>query len=243
VRLAKLEHVCKVQTRSRFSKHATSKVVAALLRAKYAKAFCGPRARDFPDSLLREHNVRMTYWKCWKAKELAVETAQGTDESSFSLLPVYLHVLQLANPGTVYHLETELDDIGDDRFKYVFLSLGASVKRLKYIRRVVVVDGTHLFGKYLGCLLTASCQDANFQIFPIAFAVVDSETDHSWTWFMNKLSEIIKDGPDLTFVSDRNQSIFKSVGLVFPQAHHGACLVHIRRNVKGRYGKKSGLQL
>ena len=58
---------------------------------------------------------------------------------------------------------------------------------------------------------------------------------------MNKLSEIIKDGPDLTFVSDRNQSIFKSVGLVFPQAHHGACLVHIRRNVKGRYGKKSGL--
>ncbi|XP_020873378.1 uncharacterized protein LOC110226354 [Arabidopsis lyrata subsp. lyrata] len=238
---AKLEHMCNVETRSRFSKHATSKVVAALLRAKYAKAFCGPRARDLPDSLLREHNVRMSYWKGWKAKELAVETAQGTDESSFTLLPVYLHVLQLANPGTVYHLETELDETGDERFKYVFLVLGACLKGLKYIRRVVVVDGTHLFGKYLGCLLTVSCQDANFQIYPVAFAIVDSETDESWTWFMSKLSEIIKDGPDLTFVSDRNSSIIKSVGLVYPEAHHGACLVHIRRNVKGKYGRKSGL--
>jgi len=122
-------------------------------------------------------------------------------------LHVYLHVLQLANPGTIYHLETELDDKGDERFKYVFLSLGASFKGLKYLRRVVVVDGTHLFGKFLGCLLTASCQDANFQIFPIVFAVVDSETDESWTWFMNKLFEIIKDGPELTFVYDRNQPI------------------------------------
>ena len=60
VRKAKLDHMCKVETRSRFGKHATSKVVAALLRAKYVKAFCGPRARDLPDSLLREHNVRTT---------------------------------------------------------------------------------------------------------------------------------------------------------------------------------------
>lgn len=157
-----LVHVCDVQTRSKFSKHATSRVVAALLRAKYAKAYCGPRARDLQDSLLREHNLRVTYWKGWKAKELALATAQGIEESSYALLPVYLHVLQLANLGTIYHLETEVDDVGDDRFKYVFLALGASVKGLPHVRRVVVVDETHLFGKYRGCLLTASCQDANF---------------------------------------------------------------------------------
>ncbi|CAD5333074.1 unnamed protein product [Arabidopsis thaliana] len=107
VRLAKLEHVCKVQTRSRFSKHATSKVVAALLRAKYAKAFCGPRARDLPDSILRDHNVRMTYWKCWKAKELAVETAQGTDESSFSLLPTGIN--QYSNPSVLCSLKHTME--------------------------------------------------------------------------------------------------------------------------------------
>jgi len=34
VRKAKSEHMCKVETKSRFSKHVTSKVIAALLRAK-----------------------------------------------------------------------------------------------------------------------------------------------------------------------------------------------------------------
>lgn len=241
VRKGQFNHICNVQTRSKFSKHATSRVVAALLRSKYAKAYCGPRARDLPESVLAEHNIRITYWKGWKAKELAVATAQGTDESSYALLPVYLHVLQLANPATIYHLETELDDIGEERFKYVFLSIGSSVKGLPYVRRVVVVDGTHLFGKYRGCLLTASCQDANFQIFPVAFAIVDSENDDSWGWFMQKLSEIVIDGGDLTFVSDRQQSILKAVSEVYPQAHHGACLVHVRRNVKAKYLKKSGL--
>jgi len=101
VRKAKLDHLCNVETCSRFSKHATSKVVAALLRSKYANAYCGPRARDLPECILTEHNVRVSYWKAWKVKELAVVTAQGTDESSYALLPVYLHVLKLANPGTV----------------------------------------------------------------------------------------------------------------------------------------------
>lgn len=51
------------------------------------------------------------------------------------------------------------------------------------MRKVVIVDGTHLKGKYAGCLLTASAQDGNYQIFPLAFAIVDSENDMSWDWF------------------------------------------------------------
>jgi len=43
----------------------------------------------------------------------------------------------------------------------------------------LVVDGTHLKGKYKGVLLTASGQDANFQVYPLGFAVVDSENDES----------------------------------------------------------------
>ena len=47
----------------RFSKHTTSKVVATLLRAKYANAYYGPRARDLPECILADHNVRVSYWK------------------------------------------------------------------------------------------------------------------------------------------------------------------------------------
>lgn len=61
------------------------------------------------------------------------------------------------------------------------------------MRKVVIIDGTHLKGKYSGCLLTASAQDGNSQIFPIAFGIVDSENDEAWTWFFTKLQGGIPD--------------------------------------------------
>ena len=129
--------------------------------------------------MLREYNIDVSYWKCWMAKELAIASARGTEESLYQLLPVYLYVLKLANPGSITHLVTELDGKGNPRFKYTFMDLSASIQGWKQLRKVIVIDGTHLHGRYKGCLMTASGQ--NSQIFPIAFAVVDSENDDAWT--------------------------------------------------------------
>ena len=48
VRKVKLQHVCDVETRGQFTVHATSKIIAALLRSKYVNVTTGPRARDLP---------------------------------------------------------------------------------------------------------------------------------------------------------------------------------------------------
>ncbi|CAN7071087.1 unnamed protein product, partial [Brassica oleracea var. botrytis] len=74
-----------------------------------------------------------------------------------------------------------------ERFLYLFLAFGASIDGFKKLCRVLVIDGTHLGGKYKGVLLTASGQDANFQIFPLAYAIVDSEDTEAWTWFLQKV--------------------------------------------------------
>ncbi|CAF1930332.1 unnamed protein product [Brassica napus] len=50
-----------------------------------------------------------------------------------------------------------------------------------------------MFGKYKGVLLSASGQDANSRVFPIALAVVESENTESWTWFFQRLSTIVED--------------------------------------------------
>ncbi|CAN7016916.1 unnamed protein product [Brassica oleracea var. botrytis] len=50
-----------------------------------------------------------------------------------------------------------------------------------------------MFGKYKGVLLSASGQDANSRVFPIAFVVVESENTESWTWFFERLSTIVED--------------------------------------------------
>ncbi|XP_018473818.1 uncharacterized protein LOC108845046 [Raphanus sativus] len=160
--------------------------------------------------VLEDLRVTSSYMKCYRAKEKAI----------------------------VADLETEVDDDGDERFLYLFLAFGASIAGFKHLRRVLVIDGTHLGGKYKGVLLTASGQDANFQIFPLAFAVVDSEDTDAWMWFLQKVERILADSPTLAIISDCATSISNAVKCVYPLAQHGACIVHLARNVNSRYSSK-----
>ena len=98
-----------------------------------------------------------------------------------------------------------------------------------------MVDGTHMFGKYKGVLLSASGQDADCRAFPIAFAVVDSENSDSWKWFLKRLSTIVEDCCELTIISDRCATIFAAKDRWYPRAHHGICLEHLKRNVAEKY--------
>ncbi|XP_024004068.1 uncharacterized protein LOC112081540 [Eutrema salsugineum] len=215
VRKACLKHTCHPDTRKKFSEHATSKVMAALLKSKYENAIVGPRASQLPAIVLSEYNITASYWKCWKAKELAIYSAHGTEETSFKLLPIYLHVLKYANPDTITHLITESERDEKEgkcitRFKSVFMALAACISGWKHLKQVVVVDGTHLTGKYKGCLLTANGQDANYQI-PLIL-------------LLSRIGTV---------------ELPKLIRKWDPQSRHGACLVHIQRNVHGKY-KGSG---
>ena len=103
---------------------------------------------------------------------------------------------------------------------------------------MVVVDGTFLTGKYRGTLLGAVAQDANRQLFPLAFGIVDSENNSSWEWFMYQLLQVVPPSNDLVFVSDRHASISRAVSLAYPTATHCICMWHLKQNIKGTFKKK-----
>ncbi|XP_013624639.1 PREDICTED: uncharacterized protein LOC106330764 [Brassica oleracea var. oleracea] len=133
----------------------------------------------------------------------AQELVRGSAEDGYERLPSYLEQISLTNPGSITGLE--LDSL--NRFKYLFLSFGASIRGFRYQTRVIVVDGTHLNGKYQGVMLVAGAQDGNFQIFPLAFAIVDGENDESWEWFFTKLASCVSDEYPLVIVFDRRTGI------------------------------------
>ncbi|KAJ4910332.1 Uncharacterized protein Rs2_04953 [Raphanus sativus] len=95
VRKAQLKHVCTSDVKAQYKKHATSKVIVALMRSKYERLQAGPRASELPEMLRTEFLFTATYWKCWKAKELATVAAQGTEETSYKLLPKYFYVVKV----------------------------------------------------------------------------------------------------------------------------------------------------
>ena len=143
--------------------------------------------------------------------ELATEGANRATDNPFSLLPAYLHGLGESNPGSLIEIKTVVNGKGVSMFKYLFVAFAASLEGFASIRRVIVIDRTQLKGKYGGCLLIGSCEDANFQLFPLAFAVVDSENDDAWEWFFWELSRAVPDTTNLSFVSDRHSSIYKGL--------------------------------
>ncbi|CAG7870257.1 unnamed protein product [Brassica rapa] len=186
-----------------------------------------------------DHDVRISYWKAWRSREIALEYTKGNSRGSYNLLPDYLRELAQANPGTLAEIETEYKDNIGNMFKYLFLAMGASIMGFEYMRKVVVVDGTHLRGKYAGCLLTASAQDGNYQVFPLAISIVDGENDNSWEWFFKRLQAFVRNSNDIVFVSDRRASIYYGLAKVYPEARHCACILHLKRNIRTYYKDKN----
>ena len=68
----------------------------------------------------------------------------------------------------------------------------------------------------------------------MCFAVVDSESNDNWLWFMEKLQSLLCDARDIVFISDRNVGIKDAISKVFPRSYQGFCLYHLTNNLRYR---------
>ncbi|KAL2237561.1 UNVERIFIED_CONTAM: hypothetical protein Sindi_0947800 [Sesamum indicum] len=128
------------------------------------------------------------YPKAWHALKAAREQVYGTWESSVQKFPKYMAALKKWNPGAVVewlHLETDIP--GRYMLNYVFWAFRPCIEGYRYCRDVISVDGTHLYTKYKHKMLVAVTLDANQQVLPLAFALVDEESLESWRWFLRML--------------------------------------------------------
>ena len=87
-------------------------------------------------------------------------------------------------------------------------------------------------GATSGVLLQAIGRDANNQMYPIAWAVVDKESNMNWDWFYDLLFRDIQvgDGQEWVFISDQQKGILNAVSKWAPEAKHRNCARHIYAN-------------
>lgn len=147
-----------------------------------------------------------------------------------------MQALSESNVGTVVHWCTESTlDPSVLVFKRVFWAFKPSIDGFKHCRPLITIDGTHLYGKYRGTLLIAMATDANFQLFPLAFAIVEGETGEAWEWFMFCIRRSVTQREGLCVISDRHASILKTMaevgsGWEEPHAHHRFYIRHLASN-------------
>ncbi|KAK4387205.1 hypothetical protein Sango_2591100 [Sesamum angolense] len=80
--------------------------------------------------------------------------------------------------------------------------------------------------------------DGNNGLFPVAFAVVESECKESWTFFFENLSMMVGgfsvDKP-WTFMSDRQKGLVETINEVVPHAINRRCARHIYANFRSQF--------
>ncbi|KAL0826640.1 hypothetical protein Bca101_050317 [Brassica carinata] len=232
------KHTCSAGDRLAQRRHCTPKYVGRLFIDRVG-IIDGLNPQHITDAMKNMFGMTLDYTTSYIALLYAQTLVRGSAEDGYSRLPSYLEQISLANPDSITAIE--LDSI--NRFKYIFLSFGASIKGFKYQRRVIVVDGTHLSGKYGGVMLIAAAQDGSFQIFPLAFGIVDAEDEPSWEWFFTKLASCVSDEQPLVIVSDRHAAIKNACDKVFPWTTRGICYYHLQDNVVKKYKGKHLLYL
>ncbi|XP_025625200.1 uncharacterized protein [Arachis hypogaea] len=162
-------------------------------------------------------NYTISYRKAWLAKQKAVKKIFGGWEASYEALPIWFQAMCNKEPSAIVHFETMSAYQGDEE--------------VTDIR----VDGTHLYGKYKGCLLVAVSQDGNNNIVPIAFAIVEGETSDAWHFFLSNLRQHVVTRDGVGLISDRHESINAAVARSNgawspPRAFHMFCIRHIESN-------------
>ena len=138
-----------------------------------------PAPKSIMDLVKTKFGVKISYATAWRGKNKVVSDLRGSPEESYKMLYSYLYMLEKVNPGTVTSVKVD----EENKFKYLFIALGASIEGFQVMRKVISVDATFLKKGYGGVLVFATAQDPNRHHYPIVFGVLDCENNASWYWF------------------------------------------------------------
>jgi hypothetical protein len=94
-----------------------------------------------------------------------------------------LHAMNAKNPRMYFEYVPKpkiLRPNGRQYFFHAFWTFGQCIEAFKHCCDILSIDGTFLIEKYEGTLLIAIGIDADRQLVPLAFAIVEKENNGSW---------------------------------------------------------------
>ncbi|KAG5553484.1 hypothetical protein RHGRI_011382 [Rhododendron griersonianum] len=172
---------------SRASSSFIGKLILEEVRSRPQK-----RPVDVLDDMKRLYGLSISYKRAWTGVEKSKADVFGDYSTSFDELRWWVEAARQTNPDSVFDIEF---DPQTKRFVRMFVAFRASIYGFNHCRPMLFLDGTFLKARHKGCLLAASAKDGNKGLFPICFAIVDAETNVSWSWFL--VCAIYNSGKDL----------------------------------------------
>ncbi|XP_075078416.1 uncharacterized protein LOC142164327 [Nicotiana tabacum] len=226
-------HTCPPKDKVYEQRQASSSLIGGMIRPKLTNHKWKYTPRDIIDDVKSDLGVDVSYMLAWRDKEKAMNFLRGEPTDSYKKLPGYLYTMDMTYPGS--HIRMVKSP--KNEFMCVYISLYAFIRGFDHCRPIVVVDGTHLRSYYTETFVSASTLDGAGHILPLAYGIIDSENDAAWTWFFEQFKIAYGERENMCVVSDRNESIIKSVSRVYPDVPHFACIWHLWNNVYKKFKK------
>ncbi|KAK9292803.1 hypothetical protein L1049_020783 [Liquidambar formosana] len=184
----------------------------------------------------RSMEFNLTTFRHGVGKRIAKEQLQGSYKEAYNQLPIFCEKIMETNPGSFATFTTK----DDSSFHRLFVSFHASLYGFEQgCRPLLFLDSIPLKSKYQGTLFAATAADGDDGVFPVAFAVVDAETDDNWHWFLLQLKSALSTSCPITFVADRQKGLRESIADIFHGSSHGYCLRYLTeqliRDLKGPF--------
>ncbi|KAE8182182.1 hypothetical protein CF336_g8641 [Tilletia laevis] len=126
----------------------------------------------------------------------------------------------------------------EGKFSRAFVCSGAARAAWSQCKPFVAVDGTWTKNRYGMILLLAAAMDANSSLIILAWALVSTESQVTWEWFLRMLVFACPSIGDAktTIISDRQKGLLNAINEVLPDATEGYCCWHLAENVKTHFG-------
>nr|XP_016498859.1 PREDICTED: uncharacterized protein LOC107817522 [Nicotiana tabacum] len=214
-------HTCPLKDKVYEQRQASSSLIGGMIRPKLTNHKRKYTPKDIIDDVKSDLGVDVSYILVWRAKEKAMNFLIGEPADSYKKLLGYLYTMDMTYPGS--------------HIRMVKSPKNESIP-------IVVVDGSHLKSYYTGTFVSTSTLNGAGHILPLAYGIIDSENDVAWTWFFEQFKIAYGERENMCIVSDRNESIIKSVSRVYPDVPYFACIWHLWNNVYKKF-KKSHAKL
>ncbi|XP_019240468.1 PREDICTED: uncharacterized protein LOC109220453 [Nicotiana attenuata] len=170
------------------------------------------KLRKLQDLIRIKYGVYVGKSICVRAKHQVMGQYLGDYKQEFARIYDYADMLRSTNPGSTVVVKTSKEKIpSKEVFVGIYICLHAfKVGWLEGCRNFIGFDGAFLKGVCKSEILSCIGKNGNNQMYYVAWAVVEKETKHTWSWFFRCLIHDLQltesQGEGLTIISDMQKT-------------------------------------